>query len=201
MLYPLDSVKTPPLPNNKYRCILADPPWHFKVWSDRGAGRSASKHYPCMSLNAIQALPVRDIVDTDCVLFLWATYPMLQYALSVIPAWGFTYKTVAFTWIKLTRSNTPATGLGYWTRSNAEICLLGTRGHPQRRAKNVHQVILSQRRKHSQKPDEQYARIVQLVPGPYIELFASVQQPGWDAWGNDVQTAFQFKKNTYGQQT
>ena len=121
--------------------IYADPPWRYQNWKGQGV---AERHYPTMTLEDIKALPVTGLAGKDCVLFLWATCPMLPEALDVIRAWGFTFKTVAFTWIKLApKADSIYWGLGYWTRSNAEICLLATRGQPRRQAKNVHQVIIS----------------------------------------------------------
>ena len=111
----------------KYNVILADPPWSFRAWSSKGMGRSAEQHYPTMRLEDIKALPVSDLAAGDCVLFLWATFPMLKEALEVIDTWGFTYKTVAFTWVKENRKSPGLFwGLGYWTRANAEVCLLAT---------------------------------------------------------------------------
>ena len=108
----------------KYKVIYADPPWAYKVWSKKGAGRSAESHYPTMDIAAIKALPVGELADKDCALFLWITFPMLREAWGVMDAWGFTFKTVAFVWIKQCRkSDGLFTGMGYWTRANAEICL------------------------------------------------------------------------------
>lgn len=171
----------------KYKAIYADPPWRFKNYSEKGEARSASSHYNCMSLNDIKALPVQFCADDDCVLFLWATFPLLQEALDVIKAWGFTYKTAAFTWAKRNKkAESFFMGLGYWTRSNAEICLLATRGKPERKAKDVRQLCTDHIREHSRKPDEIYERIERLVDGPYIELFSRNNREGWDAWGNEV---------------
>ena len=118
----------------KYSIIYADPPWTYRVWSKKGLGRSAASHYNTMSLERIKALPVKEIVAKDSVLFLWVTYPNLPEGLEVMKAWGFNYKTVAFTWVKRNKkSDTWFWGMGYWTRANPEICLLGTRGHPKRK--------------------------------------------------------------------
>ena len=87
-----------------YRAILADPPWRFSTYSDKGKGRSAEAHYDCMTLPEIKAMPVADWAAKDAVLFLWTTDPMLRHALDVVAAWGFTYKTVAFYWVKLNRN-------------------------------------------------------------------------------------------------
>ena len=171
-----------------YQIILADPPWSFRVWSEKGKDRSADRHYSTMSLDEIRNLPVCDLAAENCVLFLWVTFPTLQEAFSVIEAWGFTYKSVAFVWIKENRKSPSLFwGLGYWTRANAEICLLATRGQPKRKAANVHQVIISPVEEHSKKPDEVRTRIVQLLGDvPRVELFARQTVPGWDAWGNEI---------------
>ena len=173
----------------KYNVILADPPWSFRAWSSKGMGRSAEQHYPTMRLEDIKALPVSDLAAGDCVLFLWATFPMLKEALEVIDTWGFTYKTVAFTWVKENRKSPGLFwGLGYWTRANAEICLLATRGSPKRQSAAVHQVILSPVEQHSKKPDAVRERIVALMGDvPRVELFARQETPGWDVWGNEVE--------------
>lgn len=98
-----------------------------------------------------------------------------------------TYKTVGLTWAKLnTKSNTFFTGMGYYTRSNPEMCLIGTRGRPKRLSKAVKQLIVSRRREHSRKPEEAYAKAQALFPGPYLELFARTERPGWSTWGNEV---------------
>ena len=173
----------------KYNVILADPPWSFRAWSSKGMGRSAEQHYPTMRLEDIKALPVSDLAAGDCVLFLWATFPMLKEALEVIDVWGFTYKTVAFTWVKENRKSPGLFwGLGYWTRANAEVCLLATRGSPKRQSAAVHQVILSPIEQHSKKPDAVRERIVALMGDvPRAELFARQETPGWDVWGNEVE--------------
>lgn len=174
--------------NNQYGVIYADPPWRFATWSDKGKGRSADLHYPTMRLTEICALPVEQITKDDCVLLLWATMPMLREALQVISAWGFEYKTCGFTWMKTNRKSPSLfTGMGYWTRSNAEICLLATRGKPKRLAADVPSAILSPVREHSRKPDEIRDRIRRLVDGPYLEMFARERHEGWDAWGNDTE--------------
>lgn len=183
----------------KYQVIYADPPWVFRVRSKRGAGRSAEAHYPTMTIEEIKALPVKEIAAQDCALFLWVTFPTLREAWSVMEAWGFTYKTVAFVWIKLNRkADTIFTGMGYWTRANAEICLLATRGQPKRKARNVHQVILSHIEEHSKKPDEVRRRIETLMGDvPRVELFARQHPPGWDVWGNEVKNSFEME-DVYG---
>ena len=115
----------------KYNIIYADPPWRYKVYSKKGLGRSAESHYPTMQLEEIQALPVKNMAASDCALFMWTTVPLLEECFSVINTWGFTYKTVAFVWIKQNRkSDSLFWGMGHWTRANAELCILATKGHP-----------------------------------------------------------------------
>ena len=172
----------------KYGIIYADPPWQYKVYSKKGAGRSAESHYPTMSIEDIRALPVGELADRDCALFLWITFPMLLDALSVIKAWGFTYKTVAFAWVKQNKkANTLFWGMGYWTRANVELCILATKGRPRRKSAGVHQVVLAPVEEHSKKPDIVRDKIVTLMGDlPRIELFARQTPPGWDVWGNEV---------------
>ena len=179
-----------PFGARKYSVIYADPPWSFDVWSGAGKDRAAENHYPTMSQKEIEALPVARLATDDCALFMWAVMPQLPEALEVIRAWGFEYKTVAFVWVKTTKDgNRPATGMGYWTRANAEVCLLATKGSPVRLNADVHQVIQSARLEHSAKPDEAALRIERLVPGPYLELFARRRRDGWDVWGNQLESA------------
>jgi N6-adenosine-specific RNA methylase IME4 len=176
----------------RYPVIYADPPWQFAAYSKKGEGRSAVAHYDCMTKEELRALPISNIAEGDCVLFLWTTDPFLPDALELIKAWGFKYKTVAFYWAKTNRSivgsefteNDFFVGLGYWTRANVEPCLLATRGHPKRISRKVRRLIISPRRQHSRKPDEIYERIEQLVDGPYVELFSRISRDRWDGWGN-----------------
>jgi len=143
-----------------------------------------------MSLDDICALPVADIAAKDSALFLWATFPMLAEALLVISAWGFTYKTTAFVWLKQNKKS-PSWfyGMGNWTRSNAEICLLATKGKPQRQSRSIHQLIVSPIEAHSKKPDIAREKITDLMGDlPRVELFARQTALGWDVWGNEVES-------------
>lgn len=169
----------------KYSIIYADPPWRY---SRNGVQGAAEKCYPTMALEDICNLPVNKMADDNAILFLWATFPKLQEAIQVIDAWGFTYKSVAFVWLKQNRVNDGwYYGLGFWTRGNAEICLLATKGSPRRESNKVHQFIISHLRGHSRKPDETRAKIIQLVGDlPRVELFAREKTDGWDVWGNEV---------------
>lgn len=169
----------------KYSIIYADPPWRYERDKVRGAAES---HYSTMSLDEICTLPIPDIAARDSVLFLWATFPQLPEALRVIEAWGFHYKSVAFVWLKRNRRSSGwFYGLGYWTRGNVEICLLATRGHPKRKSAAVHQLIVSPVEAHSKKPDITRSKIIELMGDvPRVELFARKKTPGWDIWGNEV---------------
>ena len=175
-----------PFPKRKYNIIYADPPWRY---SDKGCNGNTADHYPTMALSDMRRLPVGDIAAKDCVLFMWATYPMMREALSLIDAWGFTYKSIAFQWVKQNRSGKGYFfGLGRWTRGNTEPCLIATKGKPQRVSNAVSQLVVSPLREHSRKPDEVRDRIIELMGGdaPRIELFARETVPGWDCWGNEV---------------
>jgi N6-adenosine-specific RNA methylase IME4 len=184
-----------PFPHKQYAIIYADPPWAFKSWASGGARQCAGRvlgnrlpPYPCMRVGDICELPVDGLCQPDSILFLWAVYPMLPEAFRVIEAWGFSFKTVAFTWAKTNPSGTGYHfGLGFWTRANPEICLLATKGRPKRVSAAVPNLIVSPRRDHSRKPDEVRDRIVQLCGDlPRIELFARAMTPGWDAWGDEL---------------
>ena len=180
----------------KYSIIYADPPWQYRTYSKKGQGRSAESHYPTMSIEDIKALPVGELADKDCTLFMWITFPCMQEAFQVLDAWGFSYKTVAFVWVKQNRvSDSLFMGMGYWTRANSEICILATKGHPKRANPGVHQVIMSHIEQHSKKPDEARRRIVRLMGDvPRIELFARQSPEGWDVWGNEVECSINFGK-------
>ena len=108
--------------------------------------------------------------------------------MQIIKEWGFTYKSVAFVWLKKNKkADSWFYGLGFWTRGNAEICLLATRGHPRRQAADIHQLIISPIEAHSKKPNEAREKIVDLMGDlPRVELFAREKTDGWDAWGNEV---------------
>lgn len=185
----------------KYNIIYADPPWQYKVYSKKGLGRSAEHHYPTMEIEDICALPVGNLADKNCMLFLWVTMPCLKEGLRALEQWGFTYKTVAFVWIKQNKkADSLFWGMGHWTRSNAELCILATKGNPKRLSSSVHQVIMSHIEKHSKKPDETRERIVELVGNlPRVELFARQKTDGWDVWGNEVESDIIMTEVTNGE--
>jgi site-specific DNA-methyltransferase (adenine-specific) len=174
----------------KYSIILSDPPWAYRDKREKHPRLcgGASVHYSVMSTPEICSLPVEEIAADDAMLFLWSTYPNLPEAFKVIPAWGFEYRTIGFCWVKVNkRDGKPFFGIGHYTKSNAEVCLLAIRGRPRVVSNYVSSVIISPREEHSKKPDEARDRIVQLCGDvPRIELFARKQVPGWDCWGNEV---------------
>jgi len=172
-----------------YNIIYADPAWPFDNYSAKGESRNPNRHYGTLSIDQIKALPVGHLAAPDCGLFLWVTDPLLDRGIEVMKTWGFTYKTVAFTWAKRTRRDTGwHMGTGYTTRSNPEICLLGVMGALPRRSAAVRQLIVEPVREHSRKPDRVPDDIVRLYGDlPRVELFARTQRPGWDVWGNEVE--------------
>lgn len=172
----------------KYSIIYADPPWSYE---DKRKGRGgAEDHYPTMKLENICNLPIQKITAENAALFLWVTFPKLPEGLKVMKAWGFKYKTLGFSWIKTNkRSGTPFFGIGYYTKSNCEVCLLGIKGRLPVISNKVSSVVISPREEHSKKPDIVREKIVELFGDlPHIELFARQPTPGWDVWGNEVQS-------------
>jgi N6-adenosine-specific RNA methylase IME4 len=182
----------------KYNIIYADPPWSY---DDKSLNRGgAERHYRTMSIDEIKAMNVNDISERDSILFMWATFPKLQEGLDVIKAWGFQFKTCAFVWIKTNkRENVIQSsflpyesfdsfwGMGRWTRSNAEICLLAVKGKPQRLNADVHQIVYAPISKHSKKPSEVRDKIIRLCGDlPRLEMFARTAPKGWDVYGNEV---------------
>ena len=143
-----------------------------------------------MTLDQIKELPVKDIAEKDCVLFLWCTDPLLNKQIEVIKAWNFEYKTVGFYWIKENKNQTNMRfwkGPGYWTRANPEICLLATKGKPKRVGTNVDRLVIAERDVHSRKPLIIRNKIVELCGDlPRIELFARTTAEGWSSWGNEI---------------
>lgn len=172
---------------NKYGIIYADPPWRYDNPKNNDPAMGGIT-YPTMSLEDICNMPIHNIASKNCILFLWATMPKLREALEVIKAWGFNYKTCAFCWVKQNPSgNGIYSGLGHWTNGNAELCLLATKGAPKRVSKNVKQIVLAPRGRHSAKPPEVRNRIVQLIGDiSRIELFAREEPEGWDCFGNEI---------------
>lgn len=173
--------------DRKYNIIYADPPWSYRdkaLAGNRGAG---CKYDVMDTKDMIAQFPIDKLAADDSLLFMWVTMPKLNECFDLIKSWGFEYKTCAFTWVKQNKkSDSLFWGMGRWTRANAELCLLATKGKPKRESAAVHSVVLSHIEQHSKKPDEVRERIVQLCGDlPRIELFARQNYPGWDCWGND----------------
>ncbi len=187
------------LPEGKYGAILADPPWSFLTYGKKRTTphRTEVDHYHTMTHGDLVAMPVADLAAKDCALFMWAVDSHLDEAIDLGCAWGFKFKTLAFIWAKTTLKSpqfgffppetTHRIGMGYWTRKQAEVCLMFTTGKPRRISKGVRQIIEAPRREHSRKPDETHTRIEALVAGPYLELFARQSRPGWTVWGNETE--------------
>ena len=170
---------------NRFQILYIDPPWEYE--RARGTGVAAN-HYNTLSIEELKRLPIQKIAAEDSVLFLWVTFPLLDEAITLFPGWGFKYKTCAFNWIKQNpKSDSFSVGMGFWTRSCSEVCLLGTRGHPRRVSTKVRQLVIAHRLQHSKKPDEVRERIVELCGDlPRIELFARQKTEGWECLGNEI---------------
>ena len=177
-----------PFPDKKYQVIYADPPWKYGCWyKSEKVKRNAADHYDVMSLAELKQCKIP--AEDNSVCLMWVTYPCLKEGIELLEAWGFTYKTVAFTWAKKNKkSNSFFFGLGNYTRANAEIVLLGTKGRGLPRiSRSVRQICDAKIREHSRKPDEIRERIIELFGNvSRIELFARQRTPGWDVWGNEV---------------
>jgi len=187
----------------KYQIIYADPPWSYKDKrthagknNPTGAG-GAEKHYKTMCLENIKNLPVKNIADTNCHLFLWATCPLLPDAIEVLKSWGFKYIGVCYVWVKMKNdmSDFRRDGIGNYTLNNAELCLLGRKGEYKRESRTEKQIILHPKTKHSQKPKYARESIVRLIGNlPRIELFAREKTEGWDVWGNEVESNIELRE-------
>ena len=169
----------------KYPIIYADPPWKYLWGTGKDGGHFApEKHYETMTTDEICQLDVKALRASNCALFLWATMPALPDAFKVMAAWGFKHKTCAFSWVKTKADGEPLRGMGSYTKSNIEICLLGMRGHIKSVDKTVPQILMHPRLGHSVKPPLVRDRIVRLFGDlPRIELFSRQRTPGWDAAG------------------
>lgn len=175
-------------PSKKYQIIYADPGWAYRDKALAGK-RGACLKYTVMGVDAIAALPVADIADENCLLAMWWVMPQPAEALAIVKAWGFKLKTMGgFTWHKVyAKSGKSFMGMGHWSRANAECCLFAIKGKPKRVDASVRAFIESPWRGHSAKPPEIRDRLVQLMGDvPRIELFAREKAPGWDCWGDEV---------------
>lgn len=199
-----------------YNILLSDPPWAHRTWAKDTGSRTAQSFYKTMTLPELKALDpfIAKVSAPTAVHFMWTTGAMLPESLELLAAWGFAFKTVALVWVKLSKA--PAEpkdidqalkaggplisvandgtrkvhfGMGHYTRSQVEFCLLGTRGVMPRGDKGVPQAIFEPVGAHSAKPAAQYERIRRLYPkGRYLELFARTRAPGWAAWGDELET-------------
>lgn len=178
----LDSV-----PRRDYATVLADPPWRFH----NSTGKVAPEHkrlsrYTTMSFDAIGALPVPELVTEPAHLYLWVPNALLPYGLNVLQQWGFEYKTNLI-WYKVRKDGGPdRRGVGFYFRNVTEVILFGVRGKKARTreaGRRQENILITRKREHSRKPDEQYDLIEACSPGPYLELFARGTRPGWNAWG------------------
>lgn len=173
----------------KYSIILADPPWLYNARNNPQTKFGSGMHiYSGMTTKDLCELPVSEIADTNCALFLWVTFPRLTDGLEVMKAWGFDYKTCAFTWVKTNKNNDkPFFGIGYYTKSNAELCLLGIKGKMKPVSNSVSQIIISPREEHSKKPSIVRDKIDELFGDlNKIELFARQDVANWKSLGNDI---------------
>lgn len=180
--------------NKKYQIIYADPPWEYK---ESGSGnRVVSSHYSTMNIEDIKALPIESISDEKSILWLWVTFPRLEQGLEVIKSWGFKYYGLGFDWVKMSKNGKPSWGMGYYTRQNTEVCLIGVKPKPHRfkpQVRNVLSVVHSDRLKHSEKPKIFKDKIVEIIGDlPRVELFAREKTEGWDVFGNEVEDSIKF---------
>jgi len=177
-----------PLPDGPYDLLYPDPPWPFRTYSNKGQGRSASRHYSTMSIDALKQLPIGDIAEPNSVMVMWVYDPLLPECIEVLQAWSFKFVTRPFTWVKVARDGSPRMGTGYYSRRGSETAIIGKRGKGlKRHSKSVREVIMAPRREHSRKPDEARDRLEQLFGDVRrIELFARRTAPGWDAWGDEI---------------
>jgi len=182
------SIEEVGFPKEKFDVIYADPPWKYNKKLNK-KGRDVALHYPVMNLELIKSLPVEKISKDNSILFLWVTFPKMDEGIELIESWGFKYKTLGFNWIKKNKkSDSLFWGLGYYTRSNPEVCLIGTKGSPDIKDNGVHSVIMSKIEKHSKKPQEARHKIERLMGKKTnkIELFAREKVEGWTVWGNEI---------------
>lgn len=184
----LDFIDT--VENRGYRTILADPPWRFT----NRTGKVAPEHkrlnrYDTLSFKEIMEMPVSLVAGESCHLYLWIPNALLPEGLEVMRAWGFQYKSNLI-WHKVRKDGGPdGRGVGFYFRNTTEIVLFGIRGRMRTLAPGRSQVniLRTQKKEHSRKPDELYELIEKCSPGPYLEIFARGKRTGWDAFGNQAE--------------
>ena len=172
-----------PFPDKKYQIIYADPPWKYK--EDWGNG-AAKHHYKAMTMEELRVLPVKEIADDNCHLYLWATNPFIREGLELVGEWGFEYKQL-ITWIKTNANNSLYMGLGYYFRVCTEQCILAVKGRLPRLDKGIKNAFYAPHTIHSKKPPV-FRDLILKHSGelPRIELFARQKVDGWDCWGNEI---------------
>ncbi len=191
------------LPKSKFTTILADPPWLFM----NRTGKIAPEHkrlyrYHTMTNQEIINLPVREITESKSHLYLWVPNALVSLGLEVMQAWGFTYKTNII-WYKIRKDGGPdRRGVGFYFRNVTEMILFGVRGSLRTLApgRSMPNIIFTQKREHSRKPDELYPIIEQCSPGPYLELFARFPRNGWCSWGDETES-YKPRKSIYSRNT
>jgi len=181
-----------PFPNKKYNIIYADPAWNYprkQYQSNNRKMTSINDYYKTITNDEMCNLPVKDIANDDCILFLWVTDSHLEVGIEVIKSWGFTYRTIGFTWVKQYKNKSICVNVAPYTLKSTEICLIGMRGKLKNIKKNnkVKNLVFAERTKHSKKPEIVRNRIEEFCFDlPKIELFARETADGWDSWGNEV---------------
>ncbi len=185
----------------KFATIYADPPWRFQNRTGKVAPENKKlNRYETMSLEDIKALPVSQVAAAKSHLYLWVPNALLPDGLEVLQAWGFKYKGNII-WEKVRKDGDPdGRGVGFYFRNVTEILLFGIRGENNRTlapARSQVNLIRTQKREHSRKPDEIVPIIEQCSPGPYIELFARGDRDGWAMWGNQATAEYEPTWNTY----
>lgn len=176
-----------PLAPLSYDFIMADPPWSFAHRSLKGqTAKAAQGQYSCMTIDDIAALPVASLARRDCVLWLWATNPMIRQQIDLMTHWGFRHVATG-QWIKTTKNGGLAFGTGYRLRCASEQFLIGVIGNP-KTSRSIRSAFLAPIREHSRKPDEAYAIAEAMMPDAVrrADLFARQTRPKWDAWGNEA---------------
>ncbi|MBN9497839.1 MAG: hypothetical protein J0H39_13870 [Alphaproteobacteria bacterium] len=177
------------LPLFSYGRILIDPPWQYENWSKKGEHKNASAQYDCMPDREILSLPVGHHATPDCVLFVWATWPRLDFAIQCVRVWGFRYVTGG-SWRKTTARGKTAFNTGYVLRNACDPFLIAVNGAPRWDKKicaRTRNLIEARQRKHSRKPDNAHAMLEAMVPGTRgAELFAREPREHWDVWGNEA---------------
>ena len=168
-----------------YDLIMIDPPWRFELYSGKGEEKSPQAHYETMSLARIAALPVADLAAPGCLLWTWATAPMLDKQIDVMKGWGFRFVTSGV-WVKTTVNDKIAFGTGYVLRNAHEPFLIGAIGEP-KTARDVRSVVMGQVREHNRKPETAYRAAERLMPkARRADLFSREHRPGWESWGDEV---------------